>query len=168
MRNELRPGHGDVARASVGTALSSAALGERWRPRLGRPSGGQLILDDVAAEYFARDWMEFLGAEDARRVGGANDAGIDVESASCIVQVKHWWKPVGPAPVRELFGAAAFTGKIPIFFSLGDYSSNALAFANTARIALIEYDAYGEYLIPCTGRAVSILDKGIAGIGATD
>ena len=58
------------------------------------------------AEMAAMLWMRDHGHPDAQLTPVGPDGGVDVVAASAIAQVKHYARPVGPRPVRELAGTS--------------------------------------------------------------
>ncbi|MGP9729065.1 restriction endonuclease [Glutamicibacter sp. AOP3-A1-12] len=94
----------------------------------------------IQAEFWARDWLRFLGAEDAQVTQATQDGGIDVTSKLYVAQVKHYVNPVGPAPVREISGVAGALLKQPIFFARSGYTRTAKDFGRSADVILFSYD----------------------------
>jgi hypothetical protein len=92
------------------------------------------------AEFLAKAWMEYLGAEGCRVSQATRDGGVDVDSDHFVAEVKHHAEPVSPNIVRQIVGVAAIEGKIPLVFSLNGYSSAALEVGNRAGAALFKYN----------------------------
>lgn len=77
------------------------------------------------------------------RTGGSTDKGIDLvlreQSAKIIVQCKAHRKPIGPGPVRELYGTLLDKGaQKAILASTGGFSSGARKFAQGKPIELLD------------------------------
>lgn len=103
--------------------------------------------EEVVAAYFR---AKCLRTE--TQTHGA-DGGIDVrlypnngEKPLALVQCKAWKnKPVGIAPVRELLGVMTHEGVARGFFvTTGEFSSEALAFAESHRITLVPGNRFVE------------------------
>jgi restriction system protein len=96
-------------------------------------------------EYLCAWYYEAFGL-DAETLAAGPDGGIDIKlykpgdraAPIAIVQCKAWQKPVGVALVRELLGVMAHekVGR-GIFITTGNYTDDAVAFAATNRIQLI-------------------------------
>ena len=76
--------------------------------------------------------------------GDGADGGVDLrlekDGETMLVQCKHWKVyRVGPAPVRELFGIlAAGSAQRAIFLTTGQFTRDALAFAQGKPLELID------------------------------
>lgn len=113
------------------------------------------------AEFWARDWLRFLGVEDAQVTQASQDGGIDVTSKDYVAQVKHYLNPVGPAPVREIAGVANALLKQPIFFARSGYTKTARDFGQIADVILFSYDADQGELKAETPLAQRVLANGL-------
>lgn len=79
---------------------------------------------------------------DVRRTGGAGDGGVDLalslEGHEIIVQCKAHKKPIGPGPVRDLYGAMVHRNVPEAWLvSTAGFSSAAKDFAKGKRIRLL-------------------------------
>lgn len=92
------------------------------------------------AEALAARWMRHLGDLDAVVSQPTRDGGIDVESSRFVAEVKHHAMPIGPAPVRALFGVAASKKKEAAFFSRKGYTKAAAEFGRSTGTLLFVYD----------------------------
>lgn len=115
----------------------------------------------LQAESWARDWMRFLGAEDAQVTQASQDGGIDVTSNLYVAQVKHYANPVGPAPVREIAGVAGALLKQPIFFARSGYTRTAKDFGRSADVILFSYDTDLGKLTADSPLAQEVLKNGL-------
>lgn len=115
----------------------------------------------IQAEFWARDWLRFLGAEDAQVTQATQDGGVDVTSKLYVAQVKHYVNPVGPAPVREIAGVANALLKQPIFFARSGYTKTARDFGQIADVILFSYDADQGELKAETPLAQRVLANGL-------
>jgi len=95
------------------------------------------------AEDLAREWMMYFGFVDSALTNAGADAGIDVESAVAVAQVKAWSKPVGRPVVQQTFGAAVAVGKRALVFALGGYTAEATSWADEYGVALFEFNHAG-------------------------
>lgn len=105
--------------------------------------GPDVVLDcsPRQAEYLAALWMRHLGEIDAHVSQPTRDGGIDVESKNFVAEVKHHAKPVGPGPIRSIYGVATAAGKLGVVFSRNGYTTSAVEFANRAGVVLFEYNS---------------------------
>lgn len=92
------------------------------------------------AEFLAKAWMEYLGAEGCQVSQATRDGGVDVDSDHFVAEVKHHAEPVSPNIVRQIVGVAAIEGKRPLVFSLNGYSSAALEVGKRGDAALFKYN----------------------------
>lgn len=109
----------------------------RSAPRFPPPpkeSGAPLSHD--AYEAYCRDMLRSLGYESAEVTRYSRDGGIDIESDELVVQCKHYSGSVGAREIRELNGVAAARSKIPVFFTSGTYTRDAIRDAATMGVAL--------------------------------
>lgn len=138
-----------------GLAALLSAFGSWYRRRL---LDSQAEIDDVRK----LSWQDFerLVGEAYRRQGhsviergvGGADGGVDLElrkgSERILVQCKHWksWK-VGVTPLREFFGVVvAENASSGIFVASGEYSRDAVDFALSNGIALVNGQALVEQI----------------------
>lgn len=109
-----------------------------------RPTA-KLINSPRQAEVNAKNWLFYWGHRDAVTTteNTTSDGGIDVESSRAVVQVKFEQSKTGRPAVQKLYGAAAPSGKNPIFFSYAGYSRQAYDYCEQMEIAIFQYDEYG-------------------------
>jgi restriction system protein len=118
-----------------------AAFDEWWRRTqrdFWRSLSGRRFEIELAALFNRLGWQ-------ARPTPASNDGGIDVElfrdGTRTIVQCQAHAKPVGPAVVRELFGAlAASEAQSAMVASLSGFSPGARAFAVEHGVELIDLE----------------------------
>src|SRR5882672_11211471 len=101
----------------------------------------RLLRSPADFEVAAADWMRLWGLHQVRATGAGRDRGIDVESTEAVAQVKAWMVPVGSPEIQQLRGAA-YDGRVPLFFSLMEYTRAALQFADQAGVALFRFSGY--------------------------
>lgn len=125
-----------------------------------RPAG----VDARGAEEVVAQWMRHLGEVDAELTSYTGDGGIDVQGRRAFAQVKHYAKPVGVAPIRELAGVAANDPhrRHALFFTCTGYARGAVDFADGAGIALFVYDAERAGLEAMNARAKTLMHNGIS------
>jgi hypothetical protein len=87
--------------------------------------------------------MRHLGFDDARCTGAGTDGGVDVRSREAVAQVKAQLTPVGRPELQALYGVARSEGRRPLFFSLMNYTTAALAWADEVGMALFRFDHAG-------------------------
>lgn len=92
------------------------------------------------AEHLAAQIMANLGAMNVRVTQATRDGGLDVEADGFVAEVKHYADAVPAAPVHRIFGVAQSRGARALFFTLTGYRPEAVAFAETAGVALFTYD----------------------------
>jgi hypothetical protein len=69
------------------------------------------------AEHLVRDWLKYLGFDDAVTTQFRRDEGVDVVTEDFDVQVKNWTSDFLPvSAIREIFGVATSRNKKPMFF----------------------------------------------------
>lgn len=117
------------------------------------------------AEKLAAQWMRHLGASDAAVTQATRDGGIDVESATFVVEVKHRSVPTGPSFVREIFGVAQAKRKRAAFFSQGGYTKDATRFGRETGVLLFVYDAMRGTLTGVTPESRRAIAEGLADEG---
>lgn len=127
---------------SVETYKRACAAFDEWWNRtqreFWRSLSGRRFEIELAALFNRLGWQ-------ARPTPASNDGGIDVElfrgGTRTIVQCKAHAKPVGPAVVRELFGAlAASEARSAMVASLSGFSPGARAFALEHGVELIDLE----------------------------
>jgi len=96
---------------------------------------------DEQAEHLCAKWLSHLGEEKVQVTRVTGDGGIDILSSRCVAQVKNYIGSVGVVAVRELVGVASVDGRLPVFFTSGNYTKAALDFAEQANVYLFKYDA---------------------------
>ncbi|MBP2216053.1 restriction endonuclease [Arthrobacter sp. CAN_C5] len=131
-----------------------------YSPQSGRPQP-LLSCTPRQAEYLARDWMAFLGATGAKASQATRDGGIDVVADRFVAEVKHRAVPSSPDLIRQIFGAATAEQKAALFFSLGGYTSEAVAFANKTGVALFAYSPEGGTISAKSTAARKALKEGL-------
>lgn len=107
-------------------------------------------------ETAAADWMRCWGFCNVELTRCGPDGGVDVKSVEAVAQVKAWTVPVGSPAVQQLKGVA-HDGLIPIFFSLSEYTSAAIAFADEAEVALFRFTGYDGAVGPINQHAQQLL-----------
>ncbi|MGQ1798092.1 restriction endonuclease [Kocuria oceani] len=101
------------------------------------------------AEHSAMLWMRAHGHPDAQLTPAGPDGGVDVVAASAIAQVKHYARPVGPRPIRELAGTALqpqHHRRRLLFFSTMGYSAPALMEGRAMGIPLYQMGPGGQWV----------------------
>lgn len=79
-------------------------------------------------------YLSYKGYRNVRLVGQSSDHGADVlatlkSGKRCLVQVKHWKKPVGKAVVEETLGACKdYSADIPVVVSLRGYEHDVRSY----------------------------------------
>lgn len=101
------------------------------------------LLDWQSAEIAAVEHMKTIGFIDAQLTKSGADGGLDAESSDAAAQVKFYANPVGRPDVQRLRGAA-HEYRLALFYSTGGYTSEAVAYADQASVALFVMDAYGK------------------------
>lgn len=145
-------------RRKVGMPIE-AGQRRAYPPPSARPAG----VNPREAEQVVAQWMRHLGEVDAELTSFTGDGGIDVTGSKSFAQVKHYSKPVGVAPVRELAGVAANDRhrRQALFFTSVGYAQGAVEFANNTGIALFVYDAANAGLEAMNPRAKTVMHNGI-------
>ncbi len=108
-----------------------------------QPPEPRLIRNPKEAEQVACEWLKHFGFHDAALTKDGPDGGIDVVSSDMVAQVKFKGNPSTRPDLQQLYGIASHEQKLAIFFSLGGYTSGAVEFAESADIALFEFDFQG-------------------------
>lgn len=122
----------------------------------GMANGPNFLGDWQAAEHAAVQHMKSIGFVDAQRTPAGPDGGLDAASGDAAAQVKFHATPVSRPEVQKLRGAA-FEYRLPLFYSAGGYSSDAVTYADQAGVALFLMDPYGR-CSPASARAASLVD----------
>jgi hypothetical protein len=112
-----------------------------------------------AAEAYAGEVLEALGFSKVRTTSVGPDGGIDIVSDQAVAQVKMEALPTGRDRLQALFGAATVEGKYAVFFSLAGYTAPAIAWADKAGVALLEFGFDGS-IVPANGRGATLLLDG--------
>lgn len=138
-----------------------AASGGGFVPKAPAPPPQPYGVSHEGAEHLVAEWMRYMGAIDVRVTQLSGDGGIDVSGLNYIAQVKNYVGSVDVAAIRELAGVAYADGRKPLFFTSGNYSSGAIAFADQVGIALFVYDAVAGSLLPVSSLASRIMTHGL-------
>lgn len=125
------------------------------------PGKQEFGVSHQGAEMLCKEWMTYLGAEEAETTKFTSDGGIDVVAASYIAQVKNYSGTVPINDVRALAGVTSMDGRKGLFFTSGSYSGGAIEFANQTGIALFVYSAENGTLADANDFAASILEQGL-------
>ena len=94
------------------------------------------------AEELGAEWMRALGFVDAAVTRSVGDGGIDVVASNAVAQVKMHSQSVGRPDVQRLRGAA-YTVEFAVFFSFSGYTTGAVAYADSNKVALFDV-VHGE------------------------
>ena len=116
-------------------------------------------------EKIAADWLRYWGYEDVALTHAGADGGIDAEGARVAAQVKAWLAPIGRPLIQQLKGAAL--KKRAVFFSLSEYTPEAIAWANTAKVALFRFSSYQGDLEAVNRHAEGIREEGVTSAKAS-
>jgi hypothetical protein len=103
-----------------------------------------LIRTPRDAEVVAAEWLRYWGFVDARTHGPGADGGVDVEAGEMVAQVKARQSKAGRPELQQLHGVVASRDKQGVFFSIGGYTEQAVAWANEVNLALFSFDYQGE------------------------
>lgn len=123
--------------------------------------GPRAALRAIEAEYYVAEWMRWLGAVDAVVTRG-RDEGVHVRSAHYVAQVKHRPRDfVSVDVVRALHGVAAAEGRTGLVFASGRFSTDALAFAARADVALFVFRPAEGRLVPANTVAQRLTRDGL-------
>lgn len=104
----------------------------------------RLIKTFADAEIYAAEYLRYLGFVDAIPTPAGSDGGIDVVSRYAIAQVKMEGIATGRPVIQALLGVATIEGKMPVAFSLAGYTTQALEWADRARVACFEFAVDGS------------------------
>jgi hypothetical protein len=118
------------------------------------------------AELLAAGHMRTLGFTDAQLTGSGADGGIDVESRDAAAQVKFHATPTGAPEIQKLRGAA-YDFSHQIFYSAGDYTPAAIAFAERAGVALFIIGPWSS-IAAANAAAEKLVDNGMKEGGGPD
>jgi hypothetical protein len=102
----------------------------------------RLIRTAADAELVAAEWMRWMGFVDAKCTPPGPDGGLDVVATHGVAQVKLYGRPIGRPDLQQLYGAAL--GEPCLFFAAEGYTDEAVAWAETAEMALFRFDRQGE------------------------
>lgn len=102
-------------------------------------SNGQSITTWREAEHFAAAHMRSLGFADADVTPLGVDGGIDVLAGGAVAQVKHFSAGSIGAPIVQQLKGVAGADRGAVFYALSGYTAAALAFAESAGVALFRY-----------------------------
>ena len=115
------------------------------------------------AEHLVAAWIAHLGDPGARVTRRSRDGGVDIESSQVICQVKNYAGTVGVTSVRELHGVRSVHAidRLALFFTSGEYSRDAIQFADRAKIGLLRYDAARGTLTGTNGLGMHVRNAGL-------
>jgi hypothetical protein len=94
-------------------------------------------------EVLAAQWTYVWGDRDVEVTSQSHDSGIDVQSWSCLGQVKFYSNgKVGAPEVQQLRGATSVdNSRFATFFTFSTgYTNEAIIFADQAGVALFQFD----------------------------
>jgi hypothetical protein len=111
-----------------------------WQPLGKFPKMGLRDVSPRNAEYYAGEFLSFMGANDVEVTKASKDSGFDVVSEMFVAQVKHLHSKVGVRALRELLGASLITRKQPVFFAKSGFTSDSIDFAITNNMLLYSYE----------------------------
>lgn len=114
----------------------------RWLARPAPPPAPQPYgVSHEGAESLACDWMRHLGVVDAGVTRFVGDGGIDVDSSTCIAQVKNYTGTVPVHEIRAIYGTAAAEQKHALVFTSGFLTTEGALFADRVGMLVFRYDA---------------------------
>ncbi|WP_157001136.1 hypothetical protein [Agromyces laixinhei] len=89
-----------------------------------------------------RDWLRHLGAADARIHGeaGSGDGFVEVISEVYVAWVIHNASHVDELTVRGVRDSAAGRGRVPLVFTSGKFTAEAMTLARVSYVALLHFD----------------------------
>lgn len=119
----------------------------------------RLVKGADAAEDYAAELLRHLGFHDAVRTPKGPDGGTDVMASGVVVQVKFEALPTGRPAIQNLAGIAAVEDARAVFFSLAGYTPAAIAWADRARVALLEFEVDGT-IMATNQEGVALLSTG--------
>lgn len=123
-----------------------------WHNREGTMA---LIRSARDAEEAARAWMVANGWSDATLTNDGADGGVDVHATGVVAQVKAEVRPIGRPPIQAIRGIAAYEDATALFFSIGGYTAEALAWGTDAGVAMFGFDLQGD-VVPANAVADNI------------
>lgn len=123
-----------IGRILVDTSLVPDRRTVRTKP------GPMRIRTPADAEEAAARWIRFWGVDDALVISAESHGRKDVDSREVVAQVKAHAIPIEPTDIQNLYGLAMAEGKTPLFFSLSDYTLDALEWADQFGVALFQLD----------------------------
>jgi hypothetical protein len=138
--------------AAPGVAAEALEPGKRSR------------LNAIEAEYYVAEWMRYLGASESIVTPARRDGGVDVRSDFYIAQVKHRPRDfVSVDIVRALVGVASAEGRVPLVFTSGYYSRDALDFAGRVGAPLFIFRPAEGKLVGANASAAAFRTRGLKG-----
>lgn len=145
-RGMLRPlpPRGAPIRLGWGTQAVNSSYQLSYRELSAGPESGP-IPDWRTAEQRAATWMRHWGWTDAMVTPPGADGGLDVVASRAVAQVKFWAKPVPRQDLQKLVGAASTRQGIEsvLFFANSGYTTQAQRWAETAGLAIFNFDGDG-------------------------
>lgn len=112
------------------------------------------------AEALVRDWLKYLGFDDAETTQFRRDQGVDVTTKDFDVQVKNWTTDFIPvSAIREIYGVAVANKKNPMFFSHSEYSWDSIEFAEKVSMPLFRFKPETAEIISCNRQAEAIISQ---------
>lgn len=128
--------HWDLAETNRRALAQSAVLvaSDEWKsPALSALPEWRL------AEERAADYLRQFGARNVEVTQATRDGGVDVAADGIVCQVKQWRNSKVPeSEVQRLFGIAASTSSLGVFFSPSGYRPDAVRFAESVNVALFQ------------------------------
>jgi len=104
------------------------------------PKAPGKILEGVSHEEY-EDYcctvMHSWGYADASVTRFTRDGGVDIETQELVVQCKHVAGTVGAPDVQRIYGIAVSKGKTALIFSAGQFSKEAIKFADVAGAGVV-------------------------------
>lgn len=141
----------------IAAGTSSTAPTSPPTSTAGRPPR-RLLRTPHDFELVAADWLRFWGFNDARASPIGADGGIDVEGVRIAAQVKSWTAPRISRPlIQQISGAAR--QKQAAFFSLCEYTQQAISWADAADVALFRFVGYDGSVEPANQVAVQLISR---------
>ena len=119
------------------------------------------------------DFLRLAGFT-AKKVGGANDGGIDIVASvniqnheySYYIQCKYYNKPLGKHPIQEVYSGAAFYGNVgkPVVITNNEVTFNARTYAKKLGVEIIADSEWEEIKEACNSQKAKNQHTGIMGI----
>ncbi len=153
--SSLKPA--DVDESFIGLPANLA----EWQEKHPAPQPAPYGVSARGAENWCCDWLVHMGLHDATVTQQSGDGGVDVESATHIVQVKNYTGAVPITEIRELAGVAAVDGRVPVFMTSGTYPSQAEDFADRANMALLTYEVSTGEVFPTNRVGFALVTEGL-------